>query len=36
MALEQILNEKKIRLDKEDIKFLSYETPANLKVWKDF
>ena len=36
MALEQILNEKKIRLDKEDIKFLSYEIPANLKVWKDF
>ena len=36
MALEQILNEKKIQLDKEDIKFLSYETPANLKVWKDF
>ena len=36
MALEQILNEKKIRLDKEDIKFLSYEVPANLKVWKDF
>ena len=36
MALEQILNEKKIKLDKEDIKFLSYEVPANLKVWKDF
>ena len=36
MALEQILNEKKIRLDKEDIKFLSYEVPATLKVWKDF
>ncbi len=36
MALEQILNEKKVRLDKEDIKFLSYEVPANLKVWKDF
>ena len=36
MALEQILNEKKIRLDEEDIKFLSYEVPANLKVWKDF
>ena len=36
MALEQILNEKKVQLDKEDIKFLSYETPANLKVWKDF
>ncbi|GIR09691.1 MAG: haloacid dehalogenase [Alphaproteobacteria bacterium] len=36
MALEQILNEKKIKLDKEDIRFLSYEVPANLKVWKDF
>ena len=36
MALEQILNEKKIKLDQEDIKFLSYEVPANLKVWKDF
>ena len=36
MALEQILNEKKIKLDTEDIKFLSYEVPANLKVWKDF
>ena len=36
MALEQILNEKKIRLDKEDVKFLSYEVPATLKVWKDF
>ena len=31
-----ILNEKKIKLDKEDIKFLCYEVPANLKVWKDF
>ena len=36
MALEQILNEKNIKLDQEDIKFLSYEIPANLKVWKDF
>ena len=36
MALEQILNEKKIKLDQEDIKFLSYEVPTNLKVWKDF
>ena len=36
MALEQILNEKKIKLDQEDIKFLAYEIPANLKVWKDF
>ena len=36
IALEQILNEKKIKLDTEDIKFLSYEVPANLKVWKDF
>ncbi len=36
MALEHILNEKKIKLDKEDIKFLCYEVPANLKVWKDF
>ena len=36
IALEQILNEKKIKLDQEDIKFLSYEVPANLKVWKDF
>ena len=36
MALEQILNEKKIKLDQEDIKFLTYEVPANLKVWKDF
>ena len=36
MALEQILNEKKIRLDEEDIRFLSYKVPANLKVWKDF
>ena len=36
MALEQILNEKKIKLDQEDIKFLAYEVPANLKVWKDF
>ena len=36
MALEQILNEKKIKLDKEDIKFLSYDVPANLKAWKDF
>ena len=36
MALNQILNEKKIKLDQEAIKFLSYEVPANLKVWKDF
>jgi 2-haloacid dehalogenase len=36
MALEQILNEKKIKLDTEGIKFLSYEVPANLKAWKDF
>ena len=36
MALEQILNEKKIKLDQEDIKFLSYEVPTNLKVWEDF
>ena len=36
IALEQILNEKKIKLDKEDIKFISYEVPASLKVWKDF
>ena len=36
MALEQILNEKKIKLDQEDIKFLAYEVPANLKVWRDF
>ena len=36
IALEQILNEKKIKLDQEDLKFLSYEVPANLKVWKDF
>ena len=36
MALEQILNEKEIKLNQEDIKFLSYEVPANLKVWKDF
>jgi 2-haloacid dehalogenase len=36
MALEQILNEKKIKLDKEDIKFLCYEVPASLKAWKDF
>ena len=36
MALEQILNEKNIKLDQEEIKFLSYEVPANLKVWKDF
>ena len=35
MALEQILIEK-IKLDQEDIKFLSYEVPTNLKVWKDF
>ena len=36
MALEQILNEKKIELNQEDIRFLSYEVPAKLKVWKDF
>ena len=36
MALEQILIEKKIKLDQENIKFLSYEVPTNLKVWKDF
>ncbi len=36
MALEQILSEKKIKLDQEDIEFLTYEVPANLKVWKDF
>ena len=36
MALEQILNEKKIKLDQEEIKFLTYEVPANLKVWRDF
>ncbi len=36
MALEQILNEKKIKLDQEDINFLSYEVPTNLKVWEDF
>ena len=36
MALEHILNEKKIKLDQEDIKFLSYEVPTNLKVWEDF
>ena len=36
MALEQILNEKKIKLSQEDISFLSYDVPANLKVWKDF
>ena len=36
IALEQILNEKKIKLDQEDIKFLTYEVPANLKVWRDF
>ena len=36
IALEQILNEKKIKLDKEDIKFLTYEVPANLKIWTDF
>ena len=36
IALEQILNEKKIKLDKEDIKFISYEVPASLKIWKDF
>ena len=36
IALEKILNEKKIKLDQEDIKFLTYEVPANLKVWRDF
>ena len=36
MALEYILNEKKIKLSQEDLIFLSYEVPANLKVWKDF
>ena len=36
IALEEILNEKKIKLDQEDIKFLTYEVPANLKVWRDF
>ena len=36
MALEHILNEKKIKLAQEDLNFLSYEVPANLKVWKDF
>ena len=36
IALEHILNEKKIKLNQEDIKFLTYEVPANLKVWRDF
>ena len=36
IALEQILNEKNIKLDQEDINFLTYEVPANLKVWRDF
>ena len=36
MALEHILNEKKIKLAQEDLNFLTYEVPANLKVWKDF
>ena len=36
IALEQILNEKKIKLEQEDINFLTYEVPTNLKVWRDF
>ena len=36
LALESILYEKNIKLNKEDIKFLSYEVPASLKVWGDF
>ncbi len=36
LALEFILNEKNIKLNKEDIKFLTYEVPASLKVWRDF
>ena len=36
IALEQILNEKNIKLDQEDINFLTYEVPTNLKVWRDF
>ena len=36
IAIENIITENNIKLNDKDIKFLYYEVPANLRVWKDF
>ena len=36
IAIENIITENNIKLNDKDIKFLYYDVPANLRVWKDF
>ena len=36
IAIENIITENNIELNDKDIKFLYYDVPANLRVWKDF
>ena len=36
IAIKNIISDKQIKLNENDIDYISYDVPSNLKVWQDF